>query len=125
ELKTVRFAVDGDSKRIVLRLDATVAYSLGRLSAPERLYLDLVDTRPGPALRGGRIAVDDALVRLIRVGQPQAGITRAVLDLKEPAESDVFWLDAPPRLVVVLRRPAPAPPPTPPEPIPAMPAAAE
>lgn len=89
-LKTVRFAEHGDHRRVVLDLDGRVAYSLGRLSAPERLYLDLVDTRPGSALRSGRIAIDDALVRLIRVGQPQAAVTRVVLDLNEAAEADVF-----------------------------------
>jgi N-acetylmuramoyl-L-alanine amidase len=104
ELKAVRFATHEDHGRVVLDLDGRVGYSLGTLSSPERLYLDLVDTRPGPALRGGRIAIDDALVRLIRVGQPEAAVTRVVLDLNEAAEPDVFWLDAPTRLVVDLRR---------------------
>lgn len=106
-MKAVRFATHGDYTRVVLDLDGRVGYSLGSLSSPDRLYLDLADTRPGPAIMGRRIAVDDTLVRLIRVGQPQVAVTRVVLDLNQPAEPDAFWLDAPPRLVVDLRRPAP------------------
>jgi hypothetical protein len=48
-----------------------------------------------------------------------------VLDLEEPAEHDSFWLDAPPRLVLVLRRPEHRVGTPPPVSIPAMPAAAE
>lgn len=107
-LKAVRFAAHGDRTRVVLDLDGRVAYSLGRLSGPDRLYLDLANTRPAAAVRHRSIAVNDALVRLIRVGQPRAGATRVVLDLHDVVESDVFWLDDPPRLVVELRKPATA-----------------
>jgi hypothetical protein len=134
-LKAVAFAVQGDHRRVVLELDGRVAYTLGRLSSPERLYLDLADTRPGPALRSGRMAFDDAVVGLIRVGQPRLALTRVVLDLNEAVEAEVSWMDGPgpPRLVVDLRRagaarqappPVPsgaatAPPATPPPPSPA------
>jgi Domain of unknown function (DUF5916)/AMIN domain len=107
ELKAVRFATHGDYTRVVLDLGGPVGHSLGSLSSPDRLYLDLADTRAGPAVMGRKIAVDDTLVRLIRVGQPQVTVTRVVLDLNHPADPDVFWLDAPPRLVVDLRKPAP------------------
>jgi Domain of unknown function (DUF5916)/AMIN domain len=131
-LKAVRLAAQGDHTRVVLALDGQVAYSVGRLSGPDRLYLDLANTRPEAALRQRSIAVDDALVRLIRIGQPRAGATRVVLDLHEVVQSDVFWLDDPPRLVVELRKPATArgvPAPVPPtsaiaESIPSPPAAA-
>jgi hypothetical protein len=116
QLKAVRVGTHGDHTRVVLDLHARVDYRMGQLSAPERLYLDLFDTRPGPALRGGRIAIDDGLVRLIRIGQPQPAVTRVVLDLSEAADPNVFWTDTPPRLVVDLMRvavarngPTPAP----------------
>lgn len=105
-LTTIRLARHGDHTRVVLDLDGRVGYRLGRLSAPERVYLDLFATRPGPALGGGRIVIDDVLVGLIRIGQPQPAVTRVVLDLNETAEPNVFWMDAPPRLVVDLSRPA-------------------
>jgi hypothetical protein len=106
ELRRVRFAGDGNLTRVVLDFDGRVGYSLGALSAPERLYLDLTDTQPEAALKDTRIPVADAFVGFLRVSQPQTGVTRVVLDLKGPAESHVYWLDGPPRLVIELRKPA-------------------
>src|SRR5262249_13155766 len=94
QLKAVRFAPHGDYTRVVLDLDERVDYSQGRLSAPERLYLDLFETQPGPALRNRSMAVKDALVSLIHVAQTQAGVTRVVLDLKATADPTVFWMDS-------------------------------
>src|SRR5262249_53917645 len=68
EVKAVRYTTYGDYTRVVLDLDGRVGNSLGSLSDPDRLYVDLAQTRPGPAVIGGRIAVGDTLVRLIRVG---------------------------------------------------------
>ena len=109
ELKAVRFSVHGDVRRVVIDVDGRVGYSLGSLPSPQRVYVDLAATRPGPALSGGTIAVGDELVRRIRVGRPQAGVTRVVLDLSAPAEPNVYWTDAPPRLVIDLRKPATGP----------------
>jgi hypothetical protein len=109
ELRAVRHGTHGEYTRVVLDLAGRVGYSLGALSSPERLYLDLADTRPGPAVSGARLAVDDTLLRALRVGQPQIGVTRVVLDLSQTVEPNVFWLDAPPRLVIDLRKPGPKP----------------
>ena len=114
-LEAVRYVADGDRARVVLYLDGQVAYTVGRLTFPQRLYVDLADTRPGQGVRSGRIS--GTLVKSVRVAQPQLAVTRVELGLTEVVEADVSWLDGPPRVVVELRRPAgPSPPPSPPAP---------
>src|SRR5262249_16187383 len=108
QLKSVRFAPHGDYMRVVLDLDERVRYDLGRLSAPERLYVDLFDTLPGPALWRRSIILKPALVRVIGIAKRERAVARVVLDLDEAVEPTVFWVDSPPRLVVDLRRAATA-----------------
>ena len=53
-----------------------------RLENPDRLFFDLVGTKPDLGAKGITvIPVSDKLVRQIRVAETQHGVTRVVLDL--------------------------------------------
>jgi N-acetylmuramoyl-L-alanine amidase len=80
ELREVRLASGPTGTRAELQLDREVRFDLIRLSAPERLVVDL----PGVELRGGlALPAGGGLVRGIRSGHPVPGTTRIVFDLSD------------------------------------------
>jgi len=84
---------------------------------PDRIFFDLSHARP--LIDGRRYAthaINDALIRRVRVAETGPGTTRIVFDLKVPATFKVIRLDHPDRMVVEIRaiRTEPAPPPPPP-----------
>ncbi len=99
----VRFSSQPNYSRVVVDLGADVHYTVGRLSDPERLYLDLLDTQISPKLGHRQIRVGDTLVDQIRIGSNQGSVTRVVLDLKSDARPTISVLSKPPRLLVELR----------------------
>lgn len=100
----VRFSSEPHSSRVVLDLDADVRYTVGRLSDPERLYVDLFQTTIIPQLKSRRIAVRDGLLDHIRIGSNQDSVTRVVLDLRFAARYEISELANPPRLLLELSR---------------------
>jgi N-acetylmuramoyl-L-alanine amidase len=84
---------------------------------PDRIFFDLSHTRP--LIDGRRYAthaVNDALIRRVRVAETGPGTTRIVFDLNAPATFKVIRLDHPDRMVIEIRamhtesaRPAPMP----------------
>ena len=83
---------------------------------PDRIFFDLSHARP--LIDGHRYAthaINDALIRRVRVAETGPGTTRIVFDLNVPATFKVIRLDHPDRMVIEIRamHPAPAPPPPP------------
>jgi len=101
---SVRFSSEPHSSRIVLDLDADVRYTVGRLSNPERLYVDLHQTTVNPQLNHRRITLRDGLISRIRIAGNQDSVARVVLDLRSPVSYKVSELANPPRLLVELSR---------------------
>jgi N-acetylmuramoyl-L-alanine amidase len=82
---------------------------------PDRIFFDLSHARP--LIDGRRYAthaINDALIRRVRVAETGPGTTRIVFDLNVPATFKVIRLDHPDRMVVEIRamhtEPAPPPP---------------
>ena len=109
-VKGVRFTSGPDYTRVVVDLDSLAKYRPGRLSSPERLFVDFPSTLADAGWEGRQIPVSDGLVHRIRIGQPQSGGTRVVLDLGSSADPHIFTLNNPPRLVVDLKRASTPPP---------------
>jgi hypothetical protein len=101
----VRSSSQADRSRVVIDLSANVQYKVGRLSNPERLYLNLSQTRISSQLTSRRITLKDDLVDRIRIGTDQSSVTRIVLDLHTAVRSRVSQLGSPARLLVELRPP--------------------
>ena len=95
----------GDVTRIVVESTGEFRFKSDRLHNPERLFFDLLGTRP--QLRGGganrTITVGDSLIRQIRVAETQRGVTRVVFDLEANVEFSTSQLANPDRLVIELR----------------------
>ncbi len=106
-----------DSTRIVVDVESEVSVHEGRLSNPDRIFCDLLDTQTTPELKHKSFAVGDQIVKQIRVAQTQVGVTRLAVDLnRSDVEHTIRVLTNPPRVAIELRRRgapiATAPPPT-------------
>lgn len=104
QVKNVRTWPAPDHTRVVLDLDATVAYHVFVLPSPDRVVIDMKHTRLATDIR--RSSRPDRLLRRIRSAPRKNGGLRVVLDLKRPVRPHSFLLAANdrygPRLVVDL-----------------------
>ncbi len=89
--------------RISVRIAGHFGLKYDRLENPDRLFFDLIGASSAIAGKGMHtIAVRDPLVKQIRVAETQHGVTRVVLDLKQPARFTTTRLANPGMLVIEL-----------------------
>jgi len=103
EVTGIRHWSSGDSSTVVIDLQDQVQYEAHRLSNPERIYVDLPDTRLLASLFNKTIDVGDALLQRVRVAQPTPGVTRVVLETKGASNFSVSLEPNPYRLVIAIR----------------------
>jgi N-acetylmuramoyl-L-alanine amidase len=89
-----------DSSTVVIDLEDQIQYEAHRLTSPERIYFDLLDTSLSHGLFGKIIEVNDPVLQRIRIAQPQQGVTRVVLDTRGASNYSVSMEQNPYRLVV-------------------------
>ena len=116
-----------DVTRIVVEVSGDFEYRSDRLHEPERIYFDLLDTRPRFDGRHSYTEhLTDPLVSRIRVALHAPDVTRVVIDLNGDLNVSASRLSNPSRLIIELRKGAekpstpaetvsrlPAPPPVP------------
>ncbi len=80
EINGLQLTTGATGTRAEIALDVPADFRVIRLSAPDRLAVDLPESRirPGVALPAGRGVVDS-----VRTGQPQPGMVRIVFDLNQ------------------------------------------
>ena len=100
----IRHWSSDDASTVVVDIQDQVQYEAHRLPNPERIYFDLHDTTLVPEFSNKIIAVNDALLRRVRVAQPVAGVTRVVLETNGPSDFSVSLEPNPYRLVVEVRK---------------------
>ena len=96
--------------RIAIEVSGEFEYRTDRLHDPERVYYDILDSKP--KFDNKRLYtedVDDPFVKRIRVAETSPGVTRVVFDLTGPADVGASILTSPNRLIVELRRPVTLP----------------
>ena len=103
EVTGIRHWSSADSSTVVIDLQDQVQYEAHRLSHPERIYVDLPDTRLANPLLNKTIGVGDALLQRVRVAQPTRGVTRVVLETKGASNFSVSLEPNPYRLVIEVR----------------------
>jgi N-acetylmuramoyl-L-alanine amidase len=103
----VRFWSLGDSTRIAVEATGQFHFRYDRLQNPERIFFDLIGTRPeiGDGRHVTVIPVGDPRVRQIRVAETQKAVTRIVLDLAAGVQFSTSQLANPDRLMIELRLP--------------------
>ena len=87
----------------MIDLQDQVQYEAHRLTDPERIYFDLLDTSLSPDLNGKILDVSDGLIGRVRVAQPVDNVTRVVLDTKSGSSFSVSLEQNPYRLVIEVR----------------------
>ncbi|MGO9647820.1 MAG: N-acetylmuramoyl-L-alanine amidase [Terriglobales bacterium] len=103
EVTGIRHWSSADSSTVVIDLQDQVQYEAHRLSHPERIYLDLHDTRLVASLFNKTIDIGDPLLQRVRVAQPTHGVTRVVLETKGASNFSVSLEPNPYRLVIEVR----------------------
>ncbi|WP_425477068.1 N-acetylmuramoyl-L-alanine amidase [Luteimonas cucumeris] len=79
EIKGLQLTTGATGTRAEVQLDAKAEYKVTSLSGPDRLVLDLPGTDLG---RGITAPAAAGIVKAVRTGHPQPGITRIVFDLE-------------------------------------------
>src|SRR6266403_1937134 len=110
EVTAVRFWTFAEVTRIAVETNGEFRFRSDRLYTPERLFFDLLATKPRMGVKGVQTtAVGDKLLKRIRVAETQPGMTRVVLDLESPVEYKASQLSNPDRLMIELRPAGSAP----------------
>ena len=102
-IRAIDRAVLSNLVRVTIELDREVSYRDERIGDPDRVFLDLKSTLPGPAVRAVQ-TFGDGIVRKVRVGRQPEETTRVVLDIDGTVRHSVFTLDNPHRLVIECER---------------------
>lgn len=108
QLTGVRLLSSPTYTRVTIDLTDSVRYEVGRLpedtknKLPPRIYVDISGARL--AMESAEpIAVDDGLVRRVRLGQNKDTVVRVVLDMNSLRDHKAFLLPDPYRLVIDIQ----------------------
>jgi N-acetylmuramoyl-L-alanine amidase len=104
--------------RIAVEVSGDFRFKTDRLHNPERIYFDILNSRPRltDSRRIWTKDINDRLVQRVRVAETNPGTTRIVIDLTGSVEVSTSQLSNPNRLMIELR--AGSTPPIPTEPLP-------
>lgn len=103
EVKSVAVNDSATGTRAEIVLDSRAEYRVIPLANPDRLVLDVLDTGLSPAVR---LPAGGGVVKAVRTGKPEPGITRIVFDLAAPVVMigpNLEWRDG--QAVLVLQWP--------------------
>ena len=104
KVTAVRFWSLGDVTRVAIEVSSEFKYRSEKLTNPDRLVFDIQGAKPEMGPKGMHvIAVDDALLKQLRVAETQPGVTRVVLDLAQPVDFTASQLSNPDRLMLEIK----------------------
>ncbi len=103
-IEDVRFRSAHDTTRVVIEVNGSVSYRIGRLPKPERIFIDLPKTRLASDWGRRHVQVGDKRLHAIRIALNRPGVVRVVLDLRAVADYHVFTLSQPYRIVIDLQQ---------------------
>src|ERR1700752_87761 len=91
------------STTIEIDLEREVKCESHRLGAPERVYLNLKNTKYAPYLPGKSLTLRELAVSKIRIAERQLGVTRVALETKGVCEYSTSLVSNPTRLRIEIR----------------------
>jgi N-acetylmuramoyl-L-alanine amidase/putative methionine-R-sulfoxide reductase with GAF domain len=109
EVTGIRHWSSDNSSTVVVDLQDQIQYETHTLDNPPRVYFDLEDTKMAPGLLNQSISVDDSFLKRVRMAQPNADVTRVVLETKGIAEVSVKLEPNPYRLTIDVHKVRSAP----------------
>lgn len=100
----VRYTSDASSAVVFVNVDQDTPFEVHRLSSPDRIYLDLQNTKLAPILVGKEIQTEDRLLRALRVGEHERRTTRITLATAQACDYSVKRVQNPSQLRIELRK---------------------
>ena len=99
-VENVRYWEAPNSVRVVVDLSAEAEFRQGEAKSPDRVFIDIAQSRLNSALVGKPLPVGSGLLQQIRVGQFDNSTVRVVLDVGEIGRVTSFALHDPERLII-------------------------
>lgn len=93
----------GSSTVVVVSLGQRVKFVTQRLSSPDRIFVDLENTKLPDRLTGQPSKVNESVVSQIRVAEHEGAVTRIALVTKELCDYRERFVANPPRLIIEVR----------------------
>src|SRR5216684_3123371 len=75
EIRNIRISAELATTRVLIELNASFHYRVGRLTNPDKVYIDFAETAIGPTVRH-EIRAGNPLLSQVHVGQLQNSSTR-------------------------------------------------
>ncbi len=107
-IDAIQFASYPDHTLVCLVSDKEIRFRTGKLSNPERFYLDILDVTVAKELKDREIKVKDPFLKSIRVGSQLGSAVRVVFDLRPAIAEKIVVLKNPPGLLVNFEKRAAA-----------------
>ncbi|MEW6068506.1 MAG: N-acetylmuramoyl-L-alanine amidase [Nitrospirota bacterium] len=99
EITNIRYWSSHNYIRVVIDLSKNVEFTNKRLTDPDRLYFDLLNTTITQDINTA-LSVENGMLKTVRASQYDSDTVRVVLDIKNISDFNVFMLDDPARLVI-------------------------
>ncbi len=99
-VENIRYWEAPNSVRVVVDLSAEADFKQGEAKSPDRVFIDIAQSRLNSALIGKPLPVGSGLLQQIRVGQYDASTVRVVLDVGDIGRVTSFALHDPERLII-------------------------
>jgi len=99
KVKDISWRSGSDYTRVVIDLSESVEFKKNRLTKPERLYFDLLNSSVAKEIKTN-LPVGDGILKTVRASQFNSTTVRVVLDLEEISNFDTFMIDNPARMVI-------------------------
>jgi AMIN domain len=102
-LTAIHYSSTTASTIVEIDLEREVKYESYRLGSPERVYVDLQDTKYAPNFPGKSLTLSELAVSKMRVAERQPGVTRIALETKGFCEYSTSLVSDPSRLLIEIR----------------------
>jgi hypothetical protein len=99
-VQNLQYWETSNSLRVIVDLSGSAEFRQGSASAPERVFVDIMNAKADAALLKQRWPISSDLLRQIRVGQFDNKTVRIVFDLGMIAGVTSYALNNPDRLIV-------------------------
>ena len=95
----IRYWSSPEYTRIVIDVDSTVIYKQENLKNPDRLFIDIHNSKLSSEIKEP-ISINDGLLKNVRAGQNQKDLVRVVLELDSISSYSIINLNNPFRIVI-------------------------
>jgi N-acetylmuramoyl-L-alanine amidase len=101
-VQNVRFWTTADYTRVIIDMDSERRYEKSRISDPDRIYFDIINTQVSNDLLNRSFIISDGRIKQVRVARKSSEAVRIVLDLAAVGEFSVSEMRDPFRIVIDL-----------------------